>query len=89
MPRLCTWTTKAMDVMGGSLRCAFAAAAMLPMAFPSHAADPCPSPLARVVSVQGTVDMRRAKLGLMRLEIYTRLVRLHSPDMCGSSDTPG
>ena len=36
-----------------------------------------------------TVNLRRAKLGLMRLEIYTRLVRLHSPDVCGSTDTPG
>ena len=36
-----------------------------------------------------TVNLRRAKLGLMRLEIYTRLVRLHSPDVCGSTDAPG
>jgi len=35
-----------------------------------------------------TVNVRRARLGLMRLEIYTRLVRLHSPDVCGSSETP-
>jgi hypothetical protein len=28
------------------------------------------------------VDIRRAKLGLIRIELYVRLVRLHSPDMC-------
>jgi hypothetical protein len=31
------------------------------------------------------VDMRRAELGLMRLAIYARLVRLNSPDMCGAA----
>jgi hypothetical protein len=31
------------------------------------------------------VDLRRARLGLMRIELYARLVRLHSPDMCGST----
>jgi hypothetical protein len=31
-----------------------------------------------------TVNMRRAQLGLLRMEMYARLVRLHSPDMCGS-----
>lgn len=31
------------------------------------------------------VNMRRAQLGLMRLELYARLVRLNSPDLCGSS----
>jgi len=30
------------------------------------------------------VNMRRAELGLMRLELYARLVRLNSPDMCAS-----
>jgi hypothetical protein len=34
------------------------------------------------------VDRRRAELGLMRLAIYVRLVRLHSPDMCGASGPP-
>jgi hypothetical protein len=33
---------------------------------------------------ESTVNMRRAQLGLFRMEIYARLVRLHSPDMCGS-----
>jgi hypothetical protein len=31
------------------------------------------------------VNMRRAELGLMRLELYARLVRLNMPDMCGSA----
>jgi hypothetical protein len=31
------------------------------------------------------VNLRRARLGLMRMELYARLVRLHSPDMCGSA----
>ena len=30
-----------------------------------------------------SVNLRRAALGLMRVEIYARLVRLHSPEMCG------
>lgn len=30
------------------------------------------------------VNARRAELGLMRLELYARLVRLNSPDLCGS-----
>ena len=30
------------------------------------------------------VNVRRAELGLMRLELYARLVRLNSPDLCGS-----
>jgi hypothetical protein len=30
------------------------------------------------------VNVRRAELGLMRLELYSRLVRLNSPDLCGS-----
>jgi hypothetical protein len=29
------------------------------------------------------VNLRRAELGLMRVEIYARLVRSHSPEMCG------
>lgn len=29
------------------------------------------------------VNIRRAEMGLMRIELYTRLVRLHSPDPCG------
>ena len=29
------------------------------------------------------VNARRAELGLMRLELYARLVRLNSPDVCG------
>jgi hypothetical protein len=33
---------------------------------------------------EATVNMRRAQLGLLRIELYARLVRLHSPDMCGS-----
>lgn len=32
----------------------------------------------------GGVDMRRAQLGLMRLDIYERLVRESSPDVCGA-----
>ena len=31
-----------------------------------------------------TVNVRRAELGLMRLELYARVVRLNSPDACGS-----
>lgn len=31
------------------------------------------------------VDLRRARLGLMRLELYARLVRESSPDICGSA----
>ena len=31
------------------------------------------------------VNLRRAELGLMRVELYARLVRLYSPDMCGSA----
>jgi hypothetical protein len=30
------------------------------------------------------VNVRRAELGLMRLELYERLVRRRSPDLCGS-----
>jgi hypothetical protein len=30
------------------------------------------------------VNIRRAEMGLMRLELYARLVRLTSPDLCGS-----
>ena len=30
------------------------------------------------------VNSRRARLGLMRLELYARLVRLNSPDLCGA-----
>lgn len=33
---------------------------------------------------EATVNMRRARLGLLRIELYAELVRLHSPDMCGS-----
>ena len=33
------------------------------------------------------VNVRRAALGLMRLELYARLVRLNSPDLCGSTGT--
>jgi hypothetical protein len=29
-----------------------------------------------------TVDVRRAEMGLMRIGVYARLVRMHSPDMC-------
>jgi len=32
-----------------------------------------------------TVNKRRAELGLIRVELYARLVRLHSPDMCGAA----
>jgi hypothetical protein len=31
------------------------------------------------------VDLRRARLGLMRLELYARLVRQDSPDLCASA----
>ncbi len=31
-----------------------------------------------------TVNLRRARLGLIRQELYGRLVRLHSPDLCGA-----
>jgi hypothetical protein len=31
------------------------------------------------------VDLRRAKLGLMRLDIYEQLVRDNSPDVCGGA----
>ena len=31
-----------------------------------------------------TVNVRRAELGLMRLELYAWIVRLNSPDVCGS-----
>jgi hypothetical protein len=30
------------------------------------------------------VNVRRAEFGLMRLELYARLVRLNSPDLCGA-----
>jgi hypothetical protein len=33
---------------------------------------------------ESAVNMRRAQLGLFRMEIYARLVQLHSPDICGS-----
>jgi hypothetical protein len=33
---------------------------------------------------EGTVNIRRAQVGLLRMELYARLVRLHSPDICGS-----
>ena len=36
------------------------------------------------VDDEATVNMRRAKLGLLRMELHARLVRLHSPDICGS-----
>ena len=32
---------------------------------------------------EANVNLRRAELGLMRVEIYARLVRLYSPEMCG------
>jgi hypothetical protein len=34
------------------------------------------------------VNIRRAELGLMRLELYVRLVRHNSPDLCGSAASP-
>ena len=34
------------------------------------------------------VNVRRAALGLMRLEIYVKLVRFHSPDLCGAVASP-
>jgi len=37
------------------------------------------------IQEEATVNMRRAELGLVRVELYARLVRLHSPDMCGSA----
>lgn len=36
------------------------------------------------IDAEETVNMRRAQLGLIRVELYARLVRLHSPDMCRS-----
>jgi hypothetical protein len=33
-------------------------------------------------------NVRRAELGLMRLELYARLVRQNSPDLCGSAASP-
>ena len=33
---------------------------------------------------EANVNMRRAELGLMRVELYAQLVRLYSPDMCGA-----
>ena len=33
---------------------------------------------------EATVNMRRAQLGLLRIELYAELVRIHSPDICGS-----
>jgi hypothetical protein len=34
------------------------------------------------------VNVRRAELGLMRLDVYARLVRENSPDVCGSATSP-
>jgi hypothetical protein len=34
------------------------------------------------------VDIRRAELGLIRLELYARLVRRNSPDVCGAGRSP-
>lgn len=34
---------------------------------------------------EANVNTRRAELGLMRLELYARVVRIHSPDYCGSA----
>ena len=34
-----------------------------------------------------TVNIRRAVLGLIRIELYARLVRLHSPDFCGPASS--
>jgi len=31
------------------------------------------------------LNRRRAELGLMRIELYTRLVRMHSPDLCNAA----
>ena len=31
------------------------------------------------------VNTRRAEVGLMRLELYVRFVRLQSPDVCGAA----
>ena len=33
---------------------------------------------------EATVNMRRAEFGLFRVDLYARLVKLLSPDMCGS-----
>jgi hypothetical protein len=33
------------------------------------------------------VNLRRAELGLIRVELYARLVRQYSPDMCGSAES--
>ena len=38
------------------------------------------------INDEATVNTRRAELGLIRVELYARLVRLFSPDMC-TSDT--
>ena len=34
-----------------------------------------------------SVNKRRAELGLMRVELYARVVRLRSPDMCGAASS--
>jgi hypothetical protein len=34
---------------------------------------------------EANVNMRRAELGLMRIELYVRLVRRNSPDLCGAA----
>ena len=35
------------------------------------------------IESEAAVDMRRAQLGLIRVEMYARLVRLHTPEVCG------
>ena len=37
------------------------------------------------IEEEATVNMRRAGLGLIRVQIYARLVKLRSPDLCGSA----
>ena len=50
----------------------------------------CPSLVAVApIDDEKDVNVRRAALGLMRLELYARLVRVNSPDVCGSSGSQG
>ena len=37
------------------------------------------------IEEEASVNMRRAELGLFRAELYARLVKLYSPDMCGAN----
>ena len=37
------------------------------------------------IEEEATVNLRRAELGLFRVELYARLVKLYSPNMCGAT----